>query len=163
MIILRPATEADQKTIVAIIRQVRINPMRLKWPNFIVAVDDATGQIVGIGQVKTHGDGSRELASIAVLPGYRRRGIARQIIQRLMAQHGNAGTLFLTCQSSLGQFYEQFGFRAIGEQEMTPYFRRLMKVASVIGLLARDDETLLVMKRDVAMASEPWQWHPHAM
>ena len=146
MITLRPAVEADQKRIVAIIRQVGINPMDLKWQNFIAAVDDVTGQIVGTGQVKTHRDGSREIASIAVLPAYQRRGIAHQIIKSLLAQH--PWTLFLTCRHEMGAFYEPFGFRVIDESDMTPYFRRLTKVANALGFLSRDKITLLVMKRD---------------
>ena len=49
-------------------RAARINPMDLKWANFVVAVDDESGAIVGTGQIKQHGDGSYELASIATVP-----------------------------------------------------------------------------------------------
>ena len=145
-IILRPAIAADQKPIVAMVREANINPMDLKWPNFVVAVDEATGAIAGTGQVKTHRDGSRELASIVTAPEYRRHGIAHQIIERLLAL--NPGTLYLTCQSSLGPFYEEFGFRTVGEEEWTPYFRRLKRIAGVFELLSRDGLTLLVMKRE---------------
>ena len=143
---LRPATAGDQKSIVAIIREAHLNPMDLKWSNFVVAVDEASGDVVGTGQVKAHRDGSRELASIATVPAYQRRGIARRIVERLLAEHPD--TLYLTCQSTLGPFYEQFGFRAIGEEEWAPYFRRLKKLAGVFELLSRGDVTLLVMKRD---------------
>jgi N-acetylglutamate synthase-like GNAT family acetyltransferase len=145
MITLRSATEADQSRIVAIVRAAHINPMDLKWKNFVVAVDDSTREIVGTGQVKTHRDGSRELASIAVVPDYQHRGIAHQIIEHLLAQH--PGTLYLTCASNLRTLYEPFGFRMIGEKEWTPYFRRLKKIAGVFELLSKDGLTLLVMKR----------------
>ena len=144
MVTLRNATEADQARITAVIREARINPMDLKWKNFVVAVDEATGEIVGTGQIKTHRDSSRELASIAVVPEYQGRGLARQIIEHLLAQ--TAGTLYLTCRSPMGPMYEKFGFREIGVDEMTPYFRRLRKIAGVFDLLTRD-EYLMVMKR----------------
>ena len=146
MITLRPAVEADQPRIVAIIRAAQINPMDLKWPNFVLAVDDTTGEVVGTGQIKTHRDGSRELASIAVVPEYRRRGIAHQIVQHLIAR--NTGALFLTCRSDMEKLYAPFGFRTIGEREMTPYFRRLNKIAGAVGFLSRGDVKLLVMKRE---------------
>ena len=145
MIIFRPATAADQKRIVAIIRAARINPMNLKWEHFLLAVDDASGEIVGTGQIKPHDDSSRELASIAVSPAYQHQGIARQIIERLLETHGRA-VLYLTCVSAMGPFYEPFGFRAIGREEMTPYFKRLTRVAQAVGFL--QNETLLVMKRN---------------
>jgi N-acetylglutamate synthase-like GNAT family acetyltransferase len=146
MIILRPAVAADQKRIVAIIRAAQINPLDLKWQNFVVAVDDETGAIVGTGQIKSHRDGSRELASIAVVPAYQHRGIAHQIIRRLLER--SAGDLFLTCRSDMEKLYEEFGFRAIREDEMTPYFRRLKKVARAFELLSRQGSSLLVMRRD---------------
>ncbi len=146
MITLRPAVAGDQERLVEIIRAAQINPMDLKWPNFIVAEDTATHQIVATGQIKTHADKSRELASIAVIPEYRAQGLARRIIEHLLAE--NTGVLYLTCRSPLGPLYEKFGFRAIGPSEMTPYFRRLSKVAATFMFLARAGQTLLVMKRD---------------
>lgn len=145
MIILRHASQADQRRITAIIRAARINPSDLNWQNFIVAVDETTGEIVGTGQIKTHRDSSRELASIAVVPDYQGRGIARQIIERLLAQAPNP--LYLTCMSSMAPMYEKFGFREIGPAQWTPYFRRLKKVAGVFELFS-GDEHLMVMRRE---------------
>ena len=146
MITLRPAVAGDQDEIVAIIRAAQINPMDLKWQNFVVAVDSGLNRIAATGQIKTHGDHSRELASIAVAPEYRQQGLARRVIEHLLAE--NSGTLFLTCRSSLGPLYEKFSFRAINENEMTPYFRRLKKIAGTFMLLAHTSDSLLVMRRD---------------
>lgn len=143
--VLRPATQEDAALIKALIREVRINPMDLKWQNFIVAAD-AAGKFIGCGQVKTHADGSRELASIAVVEEFRGRGVARSIIQRLLAEHPLP--LYLTCRSTLGTFYEPFGFRSIGEDEMTPYFRRLSRLGNVMIRFLRPEDHLLVMKKE---------------
>jgi N-acetylglutamate synthase-like GNAT family acetyltransferase len=145
VIVLRPATAADQGRIVDIIREAQINPMDLKWPNFVVAVDEALGQIVGTGQVKPHRDGTRELASIATVPAYQKQGIASRIIEHLLAQH--PGVLYLTCMSPLGTFYERFGFREVPRDEMTPYFRRLVKLAGAFIFIGGRQERLLVMMR----------------
>ena len=146
MIILRPAEAADQKRIVAIIRAAQINPLDLKWPHFVLAVDDASGEIVGTAQVKTHRDGSRELASLAVVTQWQGRGLARRLVEYLLTN--TPGTLYLTCRSSLGGLYAKFGFRAIGPSEMPPYFRRLSRLAAALRPLMRRDDTLLVMRRD---------------
>jgi N-acetylglutamate synthase-like GNAT family acetyltransferase len=95
---IRPATEADQPTIVRMIREARLNRMSLQWPNFVVAEEG--GAIVGVGQVKAHGDGSRELASIAVAPARQGEGIGRALIEALLARE--PGTLHLTCRRELG-------------------------------------------------------------
>jgi N-acetylglutamate synthase-like GNAT family acetyltransferase len=146
MISIRPATAADQPAIIALIRAAQINPMDLKWPNFVLAIDDATGAIVGTGQVKQHRDASRELASIATLPAYQHRGIAHQVIEHLLAQH--PGVLYLTCMDYLESLYQPFGFRTIGPSEMTPYFKRITKLAKTFLVLSGTSHTLLVMKRD---------------
>jgi N-acetylglutamate synthase-like GNAT family acetyltransferase len=142
---LRPATLADASTIRNIISQVRINPMALDWHRFVLAVD-AYGMVIGCGQVKPHSDGSIELASIAVLPDWRSKGVARRIIEYLLEQH--PGRIYLTCQSELGPMYQKFGFQVIQRAEMTPYFRRLSQIINWIGKLTRLPRTLLVMRRN---------------
>jgi N-acetylglutamate synthase-like GNAT family acetyltransferase len=141
---LRPATQADDAAIKALIRSAQINPMDLDWRRFLLAVT-RDGEMVGCGQVKPHSDGTRELASIAVRPAWRGRGVARLIIEQLLAE--SPRPLYLTCASRLGPFYEKFGFRAVSESEMTPYFRRLSRLATAFMKMARG-QTLLVMKLD---------------
>ncbi len=146
MITLRRATAADQEAIVALVHAAQINPMDLKWPNFVVAVDDATGAIVAAGQVKGHRDGTRELASIVTGPAHRGRGLAHQIIEHLLRD--NPGELYLTCMDTMGPFYEQFGFQIVEPPDLPPYFRRLLKLAGVFMFLTAEGRKLLVMKRE---------------
>jgi N-acetylglutamate synthase-like GNAT family acetyltransferase len=145
----RFAAREDQGVITAIILGAHLNPMNLRWANFLLAVDGVTGKVVGTGQIKTHRDGSRELASIATLPAYRGRGIAREIIRRLLAknQGESADPLYLTCMNHLGTFYEQFGFRALRKSETPLYFRRLGMLARLLELFM-GGRFLLVMRRD---------------
>lgn len=127
---LRSALEGDFPAIRALIRTVGINPTGLDWRRFVVAVTP-NGKVSGCGQVKPHSNGSRELASIAVRPAFRRQKIAQAIIENLLAE--NPPPLYLICRNGLGSFYERFGFRAVRENEMPLYFRRLMRVARLFG------------------------------
>jgi amino-acid N-acetyltransferase len=139
---IRPATQADQPVIRDLIRKANINPMNLHWPNFLVAEDrDA---IVGVGQVKPHSDGSRELASIAVVPAFQRRGIGGAIIERLIEREPGS-VLHLTCRRELETFYERFGFRRLQRAEYPPYFRRLIPLANLVR--RRLGFEILVMRR----------------
>ena len=72
---LRPAVRQDAPAIRRLIWRARINPTRLDWRHFILAVDK-NGKLLGSGQIKPHRDGTNELASIAVQPEARRLGIA---------------------------------------------------------------------------------------
>jgi N-acetylglutamate synthase-like GNAT family acetyltransferase len=126
---IRPAVASDQRVITALVRQAGINPMSIHWEHFLVAED--RGRIISIGQVKTHQDGSRELASIATVPDRQQEGLATAIIQALLARE--LGTLYLTCRAPTCPFYARFGFRRIERiADMPPYFRRLMRIANVL-------------------------------
>lgn len=141
---LRRAVEEDDAAIRALIKEGRINPTGLKWPRFVVAVN-SVGEVVGCGQVKSHRDGSIELASLVVTAEWRGQGLARAIIEYLVCEHPE--DMYLMCRSSLGDFYARFDFRALQETEMSPYFRRISRLASLAEFLRKDGETLLVMKR----------------
>jgi len=140
--VLRPATAGDFPNIRHLIRRVQINPTGLDWRRFVLAVD-AAGNMVGCGQLKPHGDEILELASIAVEPAHRHNGVAGSIIEHLIARASRP--LYLTCRSSLGSFYENWGFQTIDEAEMPAYFRRLSRLGTLLMNLARQDEALLVM------------------
>ncbi len=142
---LRPATEKDAADIRALIRLVGINPMSLDWRRFLVAVLQ-DGSLVGCGQIKPHGDGSNELASIAVHPTWQHQGIAAAIIQSLL--NDRQGELYLTCRAGLGPFYEKFGFRIATGDELYPYYKRLTHLVGILGKMRLMGEGLLVMKRD---------------
>ena len=140
---LKHAEETDSSAIRALIQAARINPIGLNWRRFVIALD-SQGEIIGCGQVKPHRDGSNELASIAVTPAWRGRGVARAIIERLLAE--NPGPLYLTCRASLGPFYERFGFAQAAPQELPLYFRHLRWLALAAQRLGVIPGRLLIMK-----------------
>jgi N-acetylglutamate synthase-like GNAT family acetyltransferase len=143
MTTIRPAREAEATQIRDLIHLVGINPMGLDWQRFVVGVNDQD-EILGCGQLKPHGKEVLELASIAVYPEHQGKGIARAVIESLLKD--SPRPLYLMCQSSLGPFYEKFGFHAISYEEMPRYFQRMSKLAGLITTLARRDERLLIMK-----------------
>lgn len=122
---LRPARAEDSPAIHALIREADINFTGLDWQRFVLAVTPE-GTPIGCGQIKPHRDGSQELASIAVTEGWRGRGVARALIEHLLANH--RGPLYLMCDDELPPFYEKFGFRILTLEEMPRYFRRAMKM-----------------------------------
>jgi N-acetylglutamate synthase-like GNAT family acetyltransferase len=147
-ITIRPAVREDEPAVRALVRSEHLNPLGFHWRNFLVA-EDSTGSLAAIGAVKTHGDGSRELASIATLPSARGRGAASAVIREILARGESAipgGPLYLTCRRSMKGFYEKFGFREIGVGDMPPYFRRLYGLFSFITRIIRTENRLTVMR-----------------
>lgn len=141
--IIRPATAADATSIRSIVRAAGINPVGLDWRRFLVADDG--GRVVGVGQVKPHGDGSRELASIAVVPERQGEGIGRRIVGELLARE--SGPVYLMCQRRLAPFYRRFGFAALTPREMPPSLRWPSRVANGLIWLLRRAERISVMRR----------------
>ncbi len=144
---LRPAAEGDQAQIKRMVAAARINPTGLDWQRFVVAAT-AQGDIIGCGQIKPHRDGSSELASVVVEPAWRSQGIASQIIGHLIGSH--SGLLYLTCRGGLESFYNRFGFISLSPEEMTPYYRRISRLVSALGVLGLAQEGLRVMRREVS-------------
>jgi N-acetylglutamate synthase-like GNAT family acetyltransferase len=119
--------------------------MSLNWPNFVVAQED--GEVVGVGQVKAHGDGSRELASIVVVRAHQGQGIGSAVIRTLLAS--NPAVLHLTCRRELQGYYERFGFRRLNGSDYPPYFGRMIPLVNLIGRFA--GMRILVMRREASL------------
>lgn len=141
---LRQASVEDDPAIRRLVHLGRINPTGLDWRRFVLTISPS-GDVIGCGQIKPHGDGSREIASIVVDPEWRGQGVARAIIERLINE--NPGELFLMCRSTLGPFYEKFGFTGLSISEMPKYFRRISRVVGLLHALQDEGESLLVMRR----------------
>ena len=144
---IRPATQADQPAITAMVQAAGINPLSLHWPRFRVA-DDA-GRVVGVVQIKIHGDASRELASLAVVPDRQDEGIGGALILHLLAQPEGQPPLFLMCRNELEGYYSRFGFRRVERTEMPPYFRWMTRLAGAfiaIAALFGENHHIIVMR-----------------
>jgi N-acetylglutamate synthase-like GNAT family acetyltransferase len=142
---IRPATENDQLAIRRLIAEVNLPRMNLQWPNFVVAEEDQ--EIVGMGQVKSHGDGSRELASIAVLPKRQGGGVGTAVIKTLLVREVGV-VLHLSCRRELEGYYERFDFRRVKGVDYPPYFRRTTRMANLITRFFGIH--LIVMRREAA-------------
>src|SRR5258708_19572265 len=105
---IRPATQDDQPAIRRVIAEVHLPRMNLQWPNFVVVEEDR--EIVGMGQVKSHRDGSRELASIAVVPKRQGDGVGTAVIEALLGREARA-VLHLSCRPPLHPSYPPSHFQ----------------------------------------------------
>jgi len=144
---IRPAQAADQPAIRAIVCAARLNPRDLDWQRFLVA--EEAGRIVGVGQVKPHGDGSRELASLAVIPELQTQGIGGALMYALLARE--PGPVYLMCMDRLEPYYKRFGFRRLARADLPSSFRAIGRFALALALVSSlfgKRLQLIVMQRD---------------
>lgn len=121
-LILRAATAADQTVINHLVRAARLNPLRLAWPNFVVAENLVDHTIVGVGQLRPHG-ADVELASLAVRETWQGRGIGAALAMTL--RNRACGPVYLTCKGELTPYYARFGFTEITQLADVPAGMRL--------------------------------------
>lgn len=83
---------------------------------FELAVDRATGHVVGYATALTDGRRSSFLSFLEVLPTHRGRDIGTALVQRVLDRlaqldDGRGVNVDLSCDEALVPFYERFGMR----------------------------------------------------
>ena len=145
---IRPARQEDHETIVSYVRQAKINPRNLHWQNFLVAEEG--NKIVGIRQIKTYPQGTREVASGFVLPEYRRQGISARLMNELLAHE--KGPLYTMVNEKRVQYYEQFGFRRVEVNQLPSDFLKEYRigriVTSLISLFRKERVRIVPLKKE---------------
>src|SRR5262249_2048118 len=90
------------------------------WPALEYACDVAVQdeRVVAFVVTRSTAPNESEVLNLAVHPSYRRRGIAKELLQR--AIHAAAGRWFLEVRESNGAaiaFYKSLGFKPAGRRE----------------------------------------------
>ncbi len=114
---IRPAEAADFSQISAIQAS---SPEAAQWQatgyagyQVLVAVQE--GRVAGFLASRQTAPGERELLNLAVAPGQRRQGIARELLKAFLSE--SEGVVFLEVRASnqvARNLYKSFGFSEIG-------------------------------------------------
>lgn len=132
MMKIRPATAADRPAILRLMRPRDYNRVNLRPECFLVA--EATGVVIGIGQVKHHREGTAELASLVVASEWQGRGIGRALVRALVARH--QGPLYLFCLAELESFYTACGFVRVERRYLPRWLAFIHWAGNLAGRLA---------------------------
>lgn len=126
---IRKATAADQAAILALVRAERLNPNHLDWRNFIIATDGAG--IIGAVQMRRHGDGACELASLVVAPARRGTGLAGVLISAVLT--GVTEPVCVVTGRQNERHYGRWGFHPMPLREAPKSVRRNLILGQFIG------------------------------
>ena len=129
---IRPATPGDQPMIRAMVRAERLNPADLRWSNFFVAAGKP--DVIGAAQLRRHPDGSRELGSLVVDKRARGRGIAKRLIDALLASE--PGPVWTVTVETFADTFRRWGFEKIDPPSAPVGVRRNYRIGSLVRLVS---------------------------
>lgn len=118
MVTIRAATQSDIPAIETLLLASRLPADEVKEhiANFFVTEDQE--KLVGVGGLENCGEGIGLLRSLAVLDEYRKRGIARQLCEHLLAharQSGISGLYLLTITAQ--GYFAKLGFAPVARDK----------------------------------------------
>jgi [ribosomal protein S18]-alanine N-acetyltransferase len=99
----------------------------------LVAVNES--DIVGFLVSRRVGPDEREILNLAVIPSYRRRGVARRMLQEELER--STGSCFLEVResnSAAANLYKQLGFTPVGRRER--YYQDPLEAAIVMRIIS---------------------------
>jgi ribosomal protein S18 acetylase RimI-like enzyme len=76
-----------------------------------LALDPATGAVIGFITAITDGVLSAYIPLLEVLPGYQGRGIGQELVRRMLEQLRNLYMVDLLCDAELQPYYAKLGMR----------------------------------------------------
>lgn len=87
----------------------------------VLAVDDATGRVVGFVTAISDGVLSAYIPLLEVLPEYQRRGIGSELMRRMLARLRALYMVDLLCDPQLQPFYRRFGMLPASAMALRDY------------------------------------------
>ena len=79
--------------------------------HFVVAIDDATGMVVGFVSAISDGVLAAFIPNLEVDPAYQGRGIGTELMRRVLAQMDHLYSIDLLCDEDVQPFYDRLGMR----------------------------------------------------
>lgn len=115
MIVYRKPNSTELNEIMTLVTLVDGDSREIDIDQFFVAIDNET--IVGCVRIKHLPDESQELASMAVLPEYRKQGIGSTLINTIL--QNTSDSVYLLCSPKNEHFYTSNGFVTITPQALS--------------------------------------------
>jgi amino-acid N-acetyltransferase len=127
----RPAAAGDGEAIVALLDAERLPSSDLATSGVVLVTAQAQDRVIGCVGIEPHGDAAI-IRSLAVVPGFRRQGIARSLVSRAeaLASERGARCLYLLTEGAT-EFWRKLGYSAISRTEAPSAIRASAEFASL--------------------------------
>ena len=123
-IIYRKSNKDDLPQILAMMEAFDLNAANIIDDGFLVAAQDR--RVLGCARITEIGDGNIELSSVAVVEGFRKKGIGGKLIQMLFAEEKRR-PIYLMCRRRNQKFYEEQGFKEMQDDLLPALYRDMVE------------------------------------
>ncbi|QLG48357.1 GNAT family N-acetyltransferase [Natrinema halophilum] len=121
---VRDAKNREEVWLLDHIESMGLDETAFRSRDYVVAVDEETGEKAGFGRIRVHKPDEEsaadvcELTSIGVLEGWRERGVGAHVVERLVEYAGDQGFDTVYALTGEGAYLAQFGFQRIEESDL---------------------------------------------
>jgi N-acetylglutamate synthase-like GNAT family acetyltransferase len=113
---VRDAKNRDEVWLLDQIDAAAIDDPAFRSRDYVIALDEDTGEKVGFGRIRVHAEGEEEnceLAFVYTLEEWREHGVGAHIIERLIAEAGDAGFGYVYTFTEQPEYFSTFGFETV--------------------------------------------------
>ncbi|EMA69511.1 GCN5-related N-acetyltransferase [Halorubrum aidingense JCM 13560] len=162
---VRDAKNRDEAWLLDAIEQLGLDDVAFRSRDYVIAVDQESGDRAGFGRLRLHRDDDTErieLTGIGVLPEWRGRGVGAHVVERLVDTAAADGFETVYVLTDQPEYLRQFGFAEVDTDELPGALsdrlaeKREFLGGGVVGLeLAVDDFEMPERFREAFKNAEP--------
>ncbi|WP_435073109.1 GNAT family N-acetyltransferase [Halorubrum sp. HHNYT27] len=164
---VRDAKNRDEAWLLDAIEQLGLDDVAFRSRDYVIAVDQESGDRAGFGRLRLHrgdeGEENRiELTGIGVLPEWRGRGVGAHVVERLVDTAAADGFETVYVLTDQPDYLTQFGFEEVATEELPPALsdrldeKREFLSGDVVGLRLPVDEFEMADRfREAFKTAEP--------
>ncbi|SIR87920.1 GNAT family N-acetyltransferase [Natronorubrum thiooxidans] len=119
---VRDAKNREEVWLLDHIEAMGLDETAFRSRDYVVAVDEASGEKAGFGRIRIHRVGDDddvcELTSIGVLEAWRNQGVGAHVVERLVEYASDEGFDTVYALTGEGSYLAQFGFRRIDDAQL---------------------------------------------
>ncbi|MFW5916919.1 MAG: GNAT family N-acetyltransferase [Halorubrum sp.] len=164
---VRDAKNRDEAWLLDAIERLGLDDVAFRSRDYVIAVDEETGDRAGFGRLRLHrgGEGAEnriELTGIGVIPEWRGRGVGAHVVERLVDTAAADGFETVYVLTDQPEYLTQFGFEEVDTDDLPVALserldeKREFLGGDVVGLrLAVDDFEMPDRFREAFKTAEP--------
>lgn len=118
---VRDAKNRDEVWLLDQIEAMELDETAFRSRDYVIAVDEHTGERAGFGRVRIHktdDDEFCELTSIGVIPDWRDQGVGAHVVERLITTARDTEFEKVYALTSETAYLSQFGFSAVESAQL---------------------------------------------